>query len=82
MLGAHSEDLQADFSQEVELAREDLTKLGQQMAGRGDALNGLQDKTDRLAHSAQDFRRGANQVRKKMWWKVSEPVASYLLAGV
>jgi vesicle-associated membrane protein 4 len=37
---------------------------------RGVRLEDLQNKTDDLATSAQGFRRGANQVRKKMWWKV------------
>jgi hypothetical protein len=32
-------------------------------------LDALQDKTDNLAISAQGFRRGANRVRKQMWWK-------------
>ncbi|KKA27609.1 hypothetical protein TD95_001712 [Thielaviopsis punctulata] len=36
---------------------------------RGQHLDALQDKTDNLAHSAQGFRRGANRVRKQMWWK-------------
>ena len=36
---------------------------------RGENLNSLQDKTDNLAVSAQGFRRGANRVRKQMWWK-------------
>jgi len=36
---------------------------------RGENLNSLQDKTDNLANSAQGFRRGANRVRKQMWWK-------------
>ncbi|CAD6900097.1 unnamed protein product, partial [Tilletia laevis] len=36
---------------------------------RGENLNSLQDKTDTLAISAQGFRRGANRVRKQMWWK-------------
>ena len=36
---------------------------------RGENLNSLQDKTDNLAMSAQGFRRGANRVRKQMWWK-------------
>lgn len=36
---------------------------------RGDRLENLQDKTDNLAHSAQGFHRGANRVRKVMWWK-------------
>jgi t-SNARE complex subunit (syntaxin) len=36
---------------------------------RGEHLDSLQDKTDNLATSAQGFRRGANRVRKQMWWK-------------
>ncbi len=40
-------------------------------AERGAGLQNLQQKTGDLADSANDFRRGANQVRKKMWWKVS-----------
>lgn len=36
---------------------------------RGERLDSLQDKTDNLATSAQGFRRGANRVRKQMWWK-------------
>ncbi|KAL5504936.1 SNC2 [Sanghuangporus vaninii] len=36
---------------------------------REDNLQNLQDKTDGLAVSAQSFRRGANKVRKNMWWK-------------
>jgi len=36
---------------------------------RGQRLDALQDKTDNLAVSAQGFRRGANRVRKQMWWK-------------
>jgi vesicle-associated membrane protein 4 len=51
--------------------RENLNKV----ADRGARLDHLQDKTDNLAQSAQSFRRGANQVRKKMWWKVRLLVA-------
>lgn len=40
------------------------------VAQRGERLDVLQDKTDNLAQSAQGFRRGANRVRKQMWWKV------------
>ncbi|KAJ4386289.1 Vesicle membrane receptor protein (v-SNARE) [Gnomoniopsis smithogilvyi] len=36
---------------------------------RGERIDNLQDKTDNLAVSAQGFRRGANRVRKQMWWK-------------
>lgn len=45
--------------------RENINKVSQ----RGEALDSLQDKTDNLATSAQGFRRGANRVRKDMWWK-------------
>ena len=36
---------------------------------RGERLDALQDKTDNLATQAADFRKGANTVRKKFWWK-------------
>ncbi|EJD08455.1 synaptobrevin [Fomitiporia mediterranea MF3/22] len=36
---------------------------------REENLRHLQDKTDNLAVSAQGFRKGANRVRKNMWWK-------------
>lgn len=46
--------------------RENINKVSE----RGAHLDSLQDKTDSLAVSAQGFRRGANRVRKQMWWKV------------
>jgi len=45
--------------------RDNINKVSQ----RGERLDALQDKTDNLAVSAQGFRRGANRVRKQMWWK-------------
>lgn len=45
--------------------RDNINKVSQ----RGERLDNLQDKTDNLAVSAQGFRRGANRVRKAMWWK-------------
>lgn len=49
----------------VGVMRENINKVSQ----RGERLDSLQDKTDNLAVSAQGFRRGANRVRKEMWWK-------------
>ena len=49
----------------VGVMRENISKVSQ----RGERLDSLQDKTDNLAVSAQGFRRGANRVRKQMWWK-------------
>src|SRR5271155_4564805 len=49
----------------VGVMRENINKVSQ----RGEHLDSLQDKTDNLATSAAGFRRGANRVRKQMWWK-------------
>ena len=49
----------------VGVMRDNINKVSQ----RGERLDALQDKTDNLAASAQGFRRGANRVRKQMWWK-------------
>jgi vesicle-associated membrane protein 4 len=58
--------------------RDNINKV----AERGERLDSLESKTgisldlrdvdgvDNLAVSAQGFRRGANRVRKQMWWKV------------
>ncbi|THV91735.1 hypothetical protein D6D27_05309 [Aureobasidium pullulans] len=49
----------------VNVMRNNINKVSE----RGERLDSLQDKTDNLAVSAQGFRRGANRVRKQMWWK-------------
>lgn len=46
-----------------------MKKNVQAVSQRGERLDALQDKSDNLVASAQGFRRGANLVRKKMWWK-------------
>ncbi|KAK2747160.1 Protein arg-6, mitochondrial [Myotisia sp. PD_48] len=57
--------LQAQINDTVGVMRENIHKVSE----RGAQLDSLQDKTDNLAVSAQGFRRGANRVRKQMWWK-------------
>ncbi|KAA8633742.1 hypothetical protein SMACR_01257 [Sordaria macrospora] len=57
--------LQQQIDDTVGVMRENINKVSQ----RGERIDALQTKTDDLAISAQGFRRGANQVRKKMWWK-------------
>ncbi|KAH8153635.1 uncharacterized protein LAJ45_02448 [Morchella importuna] len=57
--------IQAQIDDTVGIMRENINKV----ADRGARLDSLQDKTDNLANSAQGFRRGANRVRKQMWWK-------------
>ncbi|KAF2017368.1 putative snare protein Snc2 [Aaosphaeria arxii CBS 175.79] len=57
--------LQAEIDSTVGIMRDNINKVSE----RGARLDSLQDKTDNLAVSAQGFRRGANRVRKQMWWK-------------
>jgi len=57
--------LQAEIDSTVGIMRDNINRVEQ----RGAHLDSLQDKTDNLAVSAQGFRRGANRVRKQMWWK-------------
>ena len=57
--------LQQEIGRAVGQMQQNLTKVSE----RGERLDSLQDKTDNLATSAQGFRRGANRVRKQMWWK-------------
>lgn len=57
--------------------RENINKVSQ----RGERLDSLQDKTDNLAVSAQGFRRGANRVRKTLWWK-DVKMRMCLIAGI
>ncbi|EEB07160.1 synaptobrevin [Schizosaccharomyces japonicus yFS275] len=57
--------IQQQIDDTVGIMRENISKVSE----RGERLDSLQDKTDNLAVSAQGFRRGANRVRKQMWWK-------------
>lgn len=61
----HIHILTQQIDDTVGIMRENINKV----AERGERLDSLQDKTDNLAVSAQGFRRGANRVRKQMWWK-------------
>ncbi|ORY96879.1 synaptobrevin-domain-containing protein [Syncephalastrum racemosum] len=40
-----------------------------QVMKRGERIDDLRGKTEDLQSTATHFRRGANQVRKRMWWK-------------
>ncbi|KAI9697420.1 MAG: SNAP receptor, synaptobrevin [Candelina mexicana] len=69
--------LQAQIDDTVGVMRDNINKVSQ----RGERLDSLQDKTDNLAVSAQGFRRGANRVRKQMWWKDMK-MRMWLIVGI
>ncbi|ODQ64484.1 synaptobrevin [Nadsonia fulvescens var. elongata DSM 6958] len=77
--GANSKTaaIQAQIDDTVDIMRENINKVSE----RGERLDNLQDKTDNLAVSAQGFRRGANRVRKQMWWKDMK-MRMCMIAGV
>lgn len=60
-----TEQTQKEIDSAVGQMRSNIQAVGQ----RGERLDALQDKTDNLATQANGFRRGANRVRKQMWWK-------------
>ncbi|KAL3965040.1 hypothetical protein ACCO45_002044 [Purpureocillium lilacinum] len=74
---ARTQALQAQIDDTVGVMRDNINKVSQ----RGERLDALQDKTDNLAVSAQGFRRGANRVRKQMWWKDMK-MRMCLIAGI
>ncbi|CCH61297.1 hypothetical protein TBLA_0E02430 [Henningerozyma blattae CBS 6284] len=57
--------LKAEIDDTVGIMRDNINKV----AERGERLASIEDKADNLAVSAQGFKRGANRVRKQMWWK-------------
>ncbi|EXX67114.1 synaptobrevin [Rhizophagus irregularis] len=60
-----TQQIQKQINDTVGIMRENINQVAQ----RGEALDSLHDKTENLSVSAQGFRRGANRVRKQMWWK-------------
>lgn len=56
-------------SQQIDEATNTMQNNMMLASQRGENLDSLQNKTDNLATQADGFRRGANRVRKQMWWK-------------
>ncbi|KAI7902205.1 synaptobrevin-domain-containing protein [Cokeromyces recurvatus] len=57
--------VQQQVDEVVNIMQENIDKVMQ----RGERLDDLRGKTEDLQATATHFRRGANQVRKRMWWK-------------
>ena len=59
----------ADTTKQIDDTVNVMKKNLESVAQRGEHIDQLQDKSENLNQSAQGFRRGANRVRKQMWWK-------------
>ncbi|KAI8615081.1 synaptobrevin [Chytriomyces sp. MP71] len=57
--------VQKQVDEVVNLMNDNIAKVVQ----RGENLEQLQDKTEGLQQSALQFKKGASDVRKAMWWK-------------
>ncbi|KAI8143634.1 synaptobrevin-domain-containing protein, partial [Fennellomyces sp. T-0311] len=57
--------VQAQVDEVVNIMQDNIDKVMQ----RGERLDDLRGKTEDLQATSHHFRRGANQVRKRMWWK-------------
>ncbi|EGF80467.1 hypothetical protein BATDEDRAFT_88630 [Batrachochytrium dendrobatidis JAM81] len=57
--------VQQQVDEVVGIMQDNIHKVMQ----RGEQLDTLQNKTEDLQNSSLQFKRGANRVRKEMWWK-------------
>jgi vesicle-associated membrane protein 7 len=54
---------------EIEGVREIMTENIERVLERGERIDLLVDKTDRLGTTARDFRVRSRGLRRRMWWK-------------
>ncbi|KAI8065772.1 synaptobrevin-domain-containing protein [Gongronella butleri] len=63
--GSKTAHVQQQVDDVVNIMQQNIDKA----MNRGERLDDLQNKTEDLNATSSQFRRGANQVRKRMWWK-------------
>lgn len=68
--------------QEIENVREIMTENIEQVIQRGERIDLLVDKTDRLGGNARDFRVRSRGLRRRMWWKNVKLMALLILVVI
>lgn len=66
---AGQEDAFSNVQDEIDNVRGIVTQNIERVLERGERIDLLVDKTDRLGGSARDFRVRSRGLRRKMWWK-------------
>jgi vesicle-associated membrane protein 7 len=66
---AGQDDAIGNVQAEIEDVRGIMTQNIERVLERGERINLLVDKTDRLGGSAHEFRVRSRGLRRKMWWK-------------
>jgi len=66
---AGQNDAIRNVQREMDGVREIMTENIERVLERGERIDLLVDKTDRLGGSARDFRVRSRGLRRQMWWK-------------
>lgn len=66
---AGQDDAIRNVQREMDGVREIMTENIERVLERGERIDLLVDKTDRLGGSARDFRLRSRGLRRRMWWK-------------
>lgn len=67
--GDKSDDAIGNARREIEDVKGIMTKNIEGLLERGERIDLLVDKTDRLGGSAREFRVRSRGLKRKMWWK-------------
>lgn len=66
---AGQDDAFRNVQSEIDNVRDIMSQNIEQVLERGERIDLLVDKTDRLGGSARDFRVRSRGLRRRMWWK-------------
>ena len=75
-------DSLASARREIDSVRDIMTENIERVLERGERIDLLVDKTDRLGGSAHDFRMRSRGLRRRMWWKNVKLVALLIVVIV
>jgi vesicle-associated membrane protein 7 len=67
--GQKSDDTIGNAKREIDDVRGIMTRNIEGLLERGERIDLLVDKTDRLGGSAREFRVRSRGLKRKMWWK-------------
>ena len=68
-VGGQGSDAIGNVQREIDDVRGIMTRNIEGLLERGERIDLLVDKTDRLGGSARDFRVGSRRLKRRMWWK-------------
>lgn len=79
---AGKEDAITNVQSEIENVRGIMSQNIESLLERGERIDLLVDKTDRLGGNAHDFRVRSRGLRRQMWWKNVKLMALLILVAV